>query len=790
MCPWVHTAPSISSSLADYSEEVAPVDFNEKAGSETVEKDVFLKENGVHGPPANGSSATPRRHGGVLDSSSLRRTALARAPEPGGDTRDARADVKTRSGKTRKSVLASLVETKEEEASEVTRVEVPERDVARTCPYEHPLRLLFADVQRKRERRRVRATRRLDPSENIILRWDVECLGSLPRKLAALEEHLDPEERASGEIHLFRSDREKAVSARVFPQQPIDLSPVQPVVFRKGVFYSDRVTKAHGQGGAMEAHAVTGRSLALSILAGALGVRVSTAGMGACGGACRSPAKTDRKEEGKWEAEREGKQAGDVGSGEETREAFDCTEACEKELERRFWSTTIETLHATFCPLFHIDILQITNLSGVMERLGILNVSSLPGYLANTHGQRFPTHRSKLTEVAKCMKSVSPDSTGTPQQVGANVESITEYQKQWHHLRQVSDFSLWSDKAWAELTPQSEKNTPVVALLDTGCSKHEDYWDETSANSRLWKNVGENCSNQRDDDGNGYIDDCWGWNFAENNGNVFGDDSAHGTTMASLLVAKHNDSKRGVGVMKTGKIMCLKTGTNSQVYASAVIAALQYAINNGAKISVCAFTFSKLYPAAFQAPNLLVVGSSKLTGGPCCSSNWGKKSVHVFAPGNRLWTGTNVDHDAQTTACKTCAAFAYGTSGAAALTGGVAAMVWAYLQTTKPVGWTSSEAPESIRVKHALVYGSTPSYRLAGACEANGIVNMYSAMHYFDTVPLPFEPVYQDYPSIFQFNVPPLLGASPLSMHLSRTLVLCSVGPSVLALFGAPLFFA
>ncbi|KFG58726.1 subtilisin SUB10 [Toxoplasma gondii RUB] len=648
ICPWVQSALSVSPDL-DFSESVKTVRSFAQPESEHEENAASSKDSHVeNSDSSNSGSATKRRHAGILGFSFPTRTPPGdRAGEATWEGKADWTDKMALPGDAESSVLASVV-TK---TSEKARVEMLSSTVTKNCPYEQPLRLLFADMHKKVEMQRGRdRSRRLDPTENIILRWDTECLGSLAGKLSASPDVLDPEERSPDEIHLFRSNRDSSFSARAFPQRPLDPSLTQPaVVFRKGVFYGDRVTNKKQipeKSETSQAQVLAGRTLALSILAGALGVRVSTAGLRECSRDCSQAAtETNIKEsaeKGKGKGERRGKRTGEE-VGRESNDEYKCTKSCERELERRFWSATVESLHATFYPLFHIDVLQITNLSGVLA------------------------------------------------QTRTDLERNSEYKKQWYHLSQVSDFSLGSDKAWAEMNYQSEENVPLVALLDTGCSKHEDYWDDSEGNARLWRNSQEDCSNNLDDDGNGYVDDCWGWNFAENNSDVFRDDSAHGTTMASLLVAKHTDSKRGVGIMKTGKIMCLKTGANNRVYASAVIAALQYAIINGAQISICAFTFSKkmdalesvftslekhnhlvvasagsgscdldadancmLYPAAFRVPSLLVVGSSKLTGGPCCSSNWGKNTVHVFAPGNRLWTGTNVDHDAQTIKCTTC----------------------------------------------------------------------------------------------------------------------------------------
>ncbi|PFH36200.1 subtilisin SUB6 [Besnoitia besnoiti] len=674
------------------------------------------------------------------------------------------------------------------------------QNAQKVCPSDAPLRTLFAHMHAVADRRREREARArlVDPSETLLVLWDAECLAQLPRRVAALAAQLDAEERDLDAIPLLGVESERPSAPRSSFSARSAAPPRQPaVVFRKGVFFRDHAADLRRSD--LSDAALEGRALALSILAGALGVRVSA----------------------KLEKDAAREEPPETKSSEDREDPEDpaaCTAAC-KRLRRHFLSAAAR-MRASLYTAFHIDVLHITNLPAVMARLGLATASALPAYLAQAH-LRMHANRAKFAEAARCMQSVSPDSPGTPQtaHVEEGLVKNPDFEKQWHHLSEVANFSLWADKAWRELPPQSESQVPVVALIDTGCAKHEDYWNTREKTSDvLWKNENEDCENGLDDDENGYVDDCWGWNFAGNDKDVFVDDSAHGTTMASLLAAKRHDAQRGVGVMKFGKVMCLKAGAKGRIYASAAIAAIQYAIHQGAKISVFAHTFSqksaaleavfqslekrdhlvvasaglgscdldadedcRLYPAAFALPSLLVVGASKLTGGVCCSSNWGKKAVHVFAPGNRLWTGTNVDHARQTTNCATCAAFAFGSSGAAALTAGAAAMVWGYLRHAKPIGWTSSKDRESVRVKKALVYGSTPSRRLAGACEANGIVNIYKAMHYYDSVPAPFKPEFADYPSIFQLNFPPFFKSTSLPAYTATiaTLLIAATSASL-----------
>lgn len=55
----------------------------------------------------------------------------------------------------------------------------------------------------------------------------------------------------------------------------------------------------------------------------------------------------------------------------------------------------------------------------------------------------------------------------------------------------------------------------VVAIIDSGTDYlHQDL------NRQMWTNAGEVEGNNRDEDLNGYVDDFYGWNFAEQNGKV------------------------------------------------------------------------------------------------------------------------------------------------------------------------------------------------------------------------------------------------------------------------------
>ena len=83
----------------------------------------------------------------------------------------------------------------------------------------------------------------------------------------------------------------------------------------------------------------------------------------------------------------------------------------------------------------------------------------------------------------------------------------------------------------------------VVADIDTGLRyTHEDL----AANA--WTNPGETAGNGVDDDGNGFIDDVYGYDFFYNEGNPYDDAGGHGTHTAGTIGAVGNNGKGVVGV--------------------------------------------------------------------------------------------------------------------------------------------------------------------------------------------------------------------------------------------------
>ena len=133
----------------------------------------------------------------------------------------------------------------------------------------------------------------------------------------------------------------------------------------------------------------------------------------------------------------------------------------------------------------------------------------------------------------------------------------------------VADVDVDASDAWRD---GYEGAGVVVGVLDTGlAATHPDI------EANVWTNSAE-IANGRDDDGNGFIDDVAGWDFA-NNDNDPDDDHFHGTHVAGTIAAVRGNNHGIIGVAPQAQILALKVldedGFGSFV---SVIEAIDYAI--------------------------------------------------------------------------------------------------------------------------------------------------------------------------------------------------------------------
>ncbi len=149
-------------------------------------------------------------------------------------------------------------------------------------------------------------------------------------------------------------------------------------------------------------------------------------------------------------------------------------------------------------------------------------------------------------------------------------------------------------QAWERSTGDS---SIVVAVLDEGvCIDHEDLA------ASMWQNEGEIYRSLRDNDGNGYIGDRYGYNFVKDTGVITSDDiydTGHASHVAGVIAAQNNNGL-GIGSIAGGdgtrpgvRIMSCQIFSGdlmSNSYNS--IRAIKYAADNGATVLQCSWGYA------------------------------------------------------------------------------------------------------------------------------------------------------------------------------------------------------
>ena len=194
------------------------------------------------------------------------------------------------------------------------------------------------------------------------------------------------------------------------------------------------------------------------------------------------------------------------------------------------------------------------------------------------------------------------DGNGTPRPVTSiqatrpteNPFNDPRLSSQWHYnntgslagSRAGADINLF--EAWKTTT--GSKNV-IVAIIDGGIDyNHEDL----AANICINKDE-LNGTPGVDDDGNGYVDDVYGWNFCTNTKDVY--PHTHGTHVAGTVAAVNNngigvcgvaggDGTAGTGVqLLSVQVFDSRTGSGDADFAAGIV----YAANRGASIANCSW---------------------------------------------------------------------------------------------------------------------------------------------------------------------------------------------------------
>lgn len=150
-----------------------------------------------------------------------------------------------------------------------------------------------------------------------------------------------------------------------------------------------------------------------------------------------------------------------------------------------------------------------------------------------------------------------------------------EYHDQWA-LRRVG-FGEDADSLWP--ADSADVKPCTVAVIGSGVD-----WTHPELLGQMWINRGEDPYNGIDDDGNGYVDDQFGWNFRDQNADVM-DHGGHDTHIAGVIAARNGNGRGIAGANPLARIMALKVANfRAQANSIDISQAVFYAVDNGARV--------------------------------------------------------------------------------------------------------------------------------------------------------------------------------------------------------------
>jgi subtilisin family serine protease len=146
----------------------------------------------------------------------------------------------------------------------------------------------------------------------------------------------------------------------------------------------------------------------------------------------------------------------------------------------------------------------------------------------------------------------------------------------------TADVDIDAPEAW-DITTGSPN--VIIGVIDTGIA-----YDHPDLAANMWRNPGEIPNDGIDNDGNGLVDDVFGYDFRSGDSDPM-DPVGHGTHVAGTIGAVGNNNSGVTGVMHKVKLMALKAGdVDNNLPDDAIFQAIDYAIKKGALVINASFT--------------------------------------------------------------------------------------------------------------------------------------------------------------------------------------------------------
>ncbi len=306
-----------------------------------------------------------------------------------------------------------------------------------------------------------------------------------------------------------------------------------------------------------------------------------------------------------------------------------------------------------------------------------------------------------------------------------------------------NQYGSQAGEAWA--AGNTGSNTVYIGIIDEGYMyDHEDL----AANAGT--NPGEIAGNGVDDDGNGLVDDVYGWDFDGDDSSVFdGVDDDHGTHVAGTIGGVGNNGIGIAGVAWNVKLMGAKFlgrrgGTTANAikavdyftdlkqkglnvvatnnswggggYSQGLYDAIERANSAGILFIAAAGNASNnndaslSYPGSYDNSNIIAVASITNSGAISSFSNFGATTVDIGAPGSGIYSSIPVRSKGQILSGY---ASYNGTSMATPHVSGGAALYAA-----------SHPGSTAAQIKAAIMNSAVPTSSLTGKCVTGGRLNV------------------------------------------------------------------